>query len=127
MFEVIDNNIASSGAPVSNTVKARGRIYTSQVPRDPVSGELLVAGDIEQQTQQTLSNLKLSLEAAGGSLAHVVQVIVYLTEAEDAPRMNKIYAEFFTPPYPNRATVVVKSLLASGMRIEIVAQADLEA
>ena len=125
MFEVVDNGIAASGAPVSNTVKSNGRVYTVQVPRDPASGALLVEGGIEPQARQALANLKRSMEAAGGSLADVVQVLVYLVDAEDAPGMNAVYQEFFTPPYPNRATVVVKSLLAAGMRIEMVVHAEL--
>ena len=33
------------------------------------------------------------------------------------------YAEFFQKPYPVRATVVVKELIAEGLRIEITATA----
>ena len=43
----------------------------------------------------------------------------------DAKGMNKVYAEFFKPPYPVRATVAVKELLAEGLRIEITATAVL--
>jgi enamine deaminase RidA (YjgF/YER057c/UK114 family) len=39
--------------------------------------------------------------------------------------MNAVYAEFFAKPYPVRATVVVKELLAEGLRIEITATAVL--
>ena len=42
------------------------------------------------------------------------------------PRMNRVYAQFFdTQPFPIRATVVVKELLAKGLRIEITATAVL--
>ena len=126
MLEVIDAGLSGSG-PVSNTVKVGSRIYTVQLPRNPETGVIEVEGDIEAQTRRSLLNLRRSLEAAGGSLANVAQVQVFLVDPADASGMNKVYAEFFAPPYPNRATVVVQALLVPGMRIEMVVHAHLEA
>ena len=53
-------------------------------------------------------------------MADVAQVLVYLVDADDMPAMNAAYAPYFAPPYPNRATCVVKALLAPGARIEMV-------
>ncbi|MGI9026430.1 MAG: RidA family protein [Burkholderiaceae bacterium] len=127
MLEVINAGFTGSTAPISNAVKVGGIVYTVQLPRNPVSGEIEVDGDIKDQTRRSLLNLKHVLETAGGSLANVAQVLVYLIDAADAPGMNKVYAEFFAPPYPNRATVVVQALLVPGMRIEMVVHAHLEA
>ena len=67
------------------------------------------------------------MTAAGGALTNLVQVQVFLIDSADAPGMNRVYAEFFdTKPYPIRATVVVKELLAKGLRIEITATAVIE-
>jgi len=126
VLEVIDTGLSGSG-PVSNTVKAGNKLYTVQLPRNPQTGAAEVEGGIEAQTRRSLLNLRRSLEAAGGSLANVAQVQVFLVDPADAPGMNKVYAEFFAPPYPNRATVVVQALLVPGMRIEMVVQAHLEA
>ena len=65
------------------------------------------------------------MAAAGGSLADVTQVLIYLTDPADFNQMNQVYREFFSPPYPNRATVIVAALLVPGMRIEIVVHAHL--
>ncbi|MFA5520808.1 MAG: RidA family protein [Castellaniella sp.] len=122
MHQLVDNGMPASKAPISNTVNADGRIYTVQIPRDPQSLLPSGDGDIREQTRRVLSQLKMSMEAAGGSLADVAQILIYLVEADDAAGMNEVYAEFFqTRPYPNRATVVVKALLGKGHRIEIVA------
>lgn len=67
----------------------------------------------------------LAARAAGGTLADVVQVQVFLVEKADLAGMNKVYAEFFNEPYSVRATVVVKELLAKGLGIEILAHAVL--
>src|SRR5690606_19451127 len=108
--------------PISNTVDAGGHIYSVQIPRDPTTGVPSGDGDIKVQTQRVLEQLDKSMRAAGGTLADVAQVVIYLVDGKDAAGMNEIYAQYFTSePYPNRATVVVKELLGEGHLIEIVA------
>lgn len=101
-------------------------VYTTQIPKDPQTGAI-VPGDIKVQTRRTLANLKQSMEAAGGSLQDIVSVLIFLVDSQDASAMNEVYAEFFSEPYPTRATVVVKELLGAGTRVEIQAQACLSA
>ena len=82
-------------------------------------------GDITGQTRRTLENLKITMEDAGGSLSDVMFVQVFLTAASDAAAMNAVWREYFSEPFPGRATVVVKELLAPGASIEIAATAHL--
>jgi 2-iminobutanoate/2-iminopropanoate deaminase len=70
-------------------------------------------------------NLQQAMKAAGGSLADVVQIQAYLTDKADAPGFNRIYREFFSAPYPVRATVVV-DLLSANVRVEILATAVIQ-
>lgn len=103
------------------TLPAGGRVfYTSQIPLYP-DGRL-ETGAIEDQTRQALVNLAETVTRAGGSLADIGQVQVWLTDPIDGPGMNAVYADFFDPPYPNRATCVVAGLLTPGIRLEIMAQ-----
>lgn len=122
MIEVIDTGIAPSSSPVSDAVKAGNHVWLVVIAENPDTGEI-IQGGIEAQARQTLKNLDQAVRAAGGTLANIVQVQVFLTDKADAKGMNKVYAEFFKPPYPVRATVVVKELLAEGLRIEITATA----
>jgi reactive intermediate/imine deaminase len=122
MIEVIDTGIAPSTGPVNDCIRAGSHVWLVVIAEDPKTGDI-VAGDIETQTRQALANLDQAVRAAGGTLANIVQVQVFLTDKADAKGMNKVYAEFFKPPYPVRATVVVKELLAEGLRIEITATA----
>lgn len=124
MFDVVQTPLAASKGPISGTVRKGVLVLTAQIPKDPETGAI-VPGDIEVQTRRTLANLKLAIEAAGGTLADVMMVQVFLIDAADAAGMNRVYAETFSAPFPCRATVVVKELLAPGMRIEIIAQAQL--
>jgi len=93
---------------------------TAQIPLKADGS--IESGDIRSQTRLTLENLKMTVAAAGGSLADVTQVLVYLPDPEDFPGMNEVYGQYFAKPYPNRATVVAQ-LMVPGARIEIVAYA----
>ena len=122
MIEVIDTGIAPSSSPVSDAVKAGNHVWLVVIAENPDTGDI-IEGDIEAQARQTLQNLDQAVRASGGTLANIVQCHVFLTERADFKAMNRVYAEFFKPPYPVRATVVVKELIAEGLRIEITATA----
>jgi enamine deaminase RidA (YjgF/YER057c/UK114 family) len=122
MFEKIETGIAPSSSPVNDAVKAGKQVWLVAIAEDPVNGEI-VAGDIEVQTRRTIANLEIGIRAAGGTLADIVQVQVFLVDRADAAGMNRAYADFFKPPYPVRATVVVKELLAEGLKVEMLATA----
>lgn len=126
MIEVIDTGIAPSSGPINDCVRAGDYVWLVVIAEDPKTGAI-IEGDIEAQTRQALSNLRQAVTAAGGALTNIVQVQVFLIDSADAPGMNRVYAEFFNQkPYPIRATVVVKELLAKGLRIEITATAVIE-
>jgi len=119
------NSPVQSDLPISNAVLAGRTVYTSQIPRDPATGQILVDADALTQVRQTFVNLETVMRAAGGTLADVAQLTIYLTDPDDFAALNKVYGEMFEAPYPNRATVIVKALLVPGMRIEIQAHAYL--
>ena len=123
-MQKIDTGVAPSSAPVSDAILAGRQLFVVVIAEDPATGEI-VQGGIEDQTRQALRNLDQALRAAGGTLAQVAQVQVFLVDREDAPGMNAVYREFFCEPYPVRATVVVKELLARGLRVEMLATAVL--
>jgi 2-iminobutanoate/2-iminopropanoate deaminase len=89
----------------SPVARAGGFVFVSgQVPRDPVSGEL-IGDDIESQTAQVVANVKRALEAAGASLSDVVSVIVYLADIDDWGRFNTAYKALMPSPYPTRTAL----------------------
>jgi 2-iminobutanoate/2-iminopropanoate deaminase len=123
-FEPIATGIAPSSSPVADANRAGNHVWIVVIAEDPRTGEI-TKGGIEAQTRQALRNLDQAVRAAGGTLADIVDVRVFLVDRADAKGMNSVYAEFFKAPYPVRATVVVKELLADGLRIEITATAVL--
>jgi 2-iminobutanoate/2-iminopropanoate deaminase len=124
MIEATTTGIAPSSSPVSDAVRAGHQLWLVAIAEDPHTGEI-VGGGIEAQTRRTLQNLDIAVRAAGGTLANIVQVQVFLIDRADAEGMNSVYREFFAAPYPVRATVVVKELLAEGLRVEMLATAVL--
>ena len=125
MAEVIATGIAPANGPINDCVRAGKHLWMVVIAEDPETGAI-TDGGIEAQTHQALSNLRQAVTAAGGALTDIVQVQIFLVDSADAPGMNRVYAQYFTTqPYPVRATVVVKELLAKGLRIEITATAVL--
>ena len=108
--------------PYSQAIRADSMVYTAgQLGLDPITGEL-VPGSVEEQTRQSLTNLKYVVEAAGSSLGHVVKTTVFLKDMNDFPKMNAIYAEFFSENPPARSTIAVAGLPKGGLvEIEVVA------
>jgi 2-iminobutanoate/2-iminopropanoate deaminase len=123
MRSVVKTHLPGEDAPIEWAVTADGVLYTAQIPiREDGSIE---TGDIDAQADLTFGNLKRTLEAAGGTLEDVTQVLVYLTRKEDFEGMNAVYRRYFSKPFPNRATVIVAGLMVKGATIEIVAYAHL--
>ena len=108
--------------PYSQAVKSNGLLFVSgQVAIDPRSNEF-VPGDIRQQTERTLENLKGILEASGANLHHVVKTTVFLKDMNDFAAMNEVYGRFFTAAPPARSTVQVARLPTDALvEIEVIA------
>jgi 2-iminobutanoate/2-iminopropanoate deaminase len=96
--------------PYSQAIKVNGLLFVSgQVSIDPKTNEF-IGGDIRQQTERVLENVKGVVEAAGSKLNHVVKTTVYLKNMTDFAAMNDIYAKYFTAAPPARSTVEVARL-----------------
>ena len=108
--------------PYSQAIKVGNLVYTSgQLPIDPATGTF-PEGGIKEQTRQSLSNVQSILQEAGLDMKNVVKTTVFLADMGDFADMNSVYAEFFTPPYPARSAVAVKTLAKHALvEIEVVA------
>ena len=104
--------------PYSQAVRAGQLLFLSgQVPIDPATGQM-IDGDIAAQTRRVFENLRAVLEAGGRSFADVVRTTVFLADMNDFAEMNEVYGQYFTAPYPARATVQV-ARLPRDARVEI--------
>jgi len=104
--------------PYSQAIKSGQMVFLSgQIPLLPETMEV-VDGGIEAQTHQVFKNLIAVCAAAGGSLAQAAKLTIYLTDLGDFAAVNAIMAEYFSEPYPARATIQV-SALPKGVNVEI--------
>jgi len=104
--------------PYSQAIKTGGLVFLSgQIPLDPQTMEV-VEGGIAAQTHQVFKNLIAVCEAAGSTLASAAKLTIYLTDLGDFAEVNAIMAEYFSEPYPARATIQV-SALPKGVAVEI--------
>ena len=115
-------NLPAPKGPYSQAVKVGDLIFVSGTgPIDPQTGEV-VRGSIEDQVRLTLDNVKALLEEAGSSLDQVVKTTVFLQDMDDFPKMNQVYATYFSTDPPARTTVQAARLpLDMGVEIEVIA------
>ena len=125
MKEVIDCGLPALAQPFSWAVKGGGLLFTAHGPVRPDGS--IVTGPIADQARLTFTNLKSAVTAAGGTLADVTQVLIYMVEIKDMPAIDAVYREFFSAPYPNRTSAAVAALVVPGMKMEIVAYAAIDA
>lgn len=107
--------------PYSQAVSFGEFIYSSGQVGLNSEGKF-VSDDVQDQTKQTLENLKSILEDNGSSLENVIKTTVYLRDMNDFKPMNEIYAKYFGSSLPARSTVAVVGLpLDAKVEIEVIA------
>ena len=106
--------------PYSQAVRANGFLFSAQIALDPNTNTL--EGDVAQQTERVLENLKAILTHAGLSLSHVVKTTVFLKDMNDFAAMNEVYAKYFPVAAPAGSTLQVAGLPKDALvEIELVA------
>ncbi len=102
----------------SQAVRTGNTVYLSgQIPLVPDTMEL-IDGDMEAQVRRVFDNLSAVAEAAGGSLADIAKLNIFLTDLGHFPLVNQVMAEYFQQPYPARAAVGVAAL-PKGAEVEM--------
>jgi reactive intermediate/imine deaminase len=118
-YEIINTSQAPKAiGSYSQATKVGDLVFLSgQIPLVPET-MTLNTGDLASQIRQIFQNLRAVAQAAGGDLANIVKLTVYLTDMENYPLLNEIMGEFFQQPYPARALVGVASL-PKGVPVEV--------
>ena len=115
--------LATPNAPAaigtySQAVRCGDTLYVSgQIPLDPATGQL-VDGPIEAQIDRAFDNLQAIIEAAGGKLAHIAKLNVFLVDLGHFAKVNAAMQARFGEPFPARAAIGVASL-PRGAQVEV--------
>ena len=101
----------------SQAIKVGDTVYLSgQIPLNPTRMELVEG--FEAQVVQVFENLKSVAEAAGGSLADIVKLNIFLIDLAHFATVNEIMGRYFQQPYPARAAIGVAAL-PKGSQVEM--------
>jgi reactive intermediate/imine deaminase len=102
----------------SQAVRTGDTVYLSgQIPLVPETMEL-VDGDMEAQIRRVFDNLVAVATAAGGSLADIAKLNIFLIDLGHFAVVNQVMADYFQEPYPARAAVGVAAL-PKGAQVEM--------
>ena len=103
--QIQTSNAPMPVGPYSQGLKVGDFVFVAgQGSIDPVT-QKVIGETIEEQTAQTLENLKAILAQAGATLGDVVKATVHLSDLALFSRFNVIYASYFPDPKPVRTTV----------------------
>jgi len=112
----IDKDTPVSHLPFSPAVRVGDLIFVSGQASVDATGKI-ISDTFEGEFRRSVENLRKVLETAGSDLRHVVQTRNYVRDAEEVPRYNELYREYFSPPYPSRTTIT--NCLPAALRYEI--------
>ncbi len=79
------------------------------------------SGNIEEETRWTLEGIRRILKLDGADLSDVVKVPVYLADARNFGRYNKIFAEYFPGGRVSRTTVEARAVIECKIEMDAVA------
>ena len=114
---IVSEKAPGAIGPYSQAIEANGMVFVSgQLPIDAATGNMAVT--IEDQTRQSLENMKHILETAGLTMGHIVKTTVFLNDMTAFADMNKVYATYFDGSFPARSAFAVKEL-PKGASVEI--------
>jgi enamine deaminase RidA (YjgF/YER057c/UK114 family) len=92
---------------------------TGQAAFDLATGELVGGGDPAAQARQSCENVRTLMEMAGGTMADVVKLTVYVTDRAYRAAAYPVIRSYFGEPRPCQTGVVVRGLAREDMLIEI--------
>ncbi|MFZ5676539.1 MAG: RidA family protein [Pseudomonadota bacterium] len=99
-----DPDTPRSHLPFSPATRVGDLIFVSGQASVDSTGKI-VSDSFEGEMRRSIENLRKVLEAAGSDLAHVVQTRNYVRDDGDLAEFNRLYADYFKPPFPARTTL----------------------
>ncbi|WP_186428683.1 RidA family protein [Clostridium sp. BSD9I1] len=125
MKKIISTDLAPKAiGPYSQGIMVGDLVFLSgQIPVNPNTGEIVTGEDaIVAQTHQSMTNVKSILESQGLNFNNVIKSTVFITNMDDFPKVNEVYAQYFEEAYPARSCVQVAKLPKGALvEIEVIA------
>ncbi len=112
-------------SPAVTVVEPKKLVFLSGFAARDESGDVICVGDITGQTEKVCENLKATVEAAGGTLADIVSVTVFVRDIKQFAAIHAVRRRYFPQDPPASTMVEVTGLVDERMLIEINAVAAL--
>lgn len=122
MIEIKTEDAPKAVGPYSQGVICNDTIYVSgQIPINPADGTLIT--DYEKACIQIFENIKNILLEANSSLSNIIKTTIFIKDIKSFDIVNKVYASYFSIPYPARSCVEVSNLPKGAiLEIEVIAR-----
>ncbi len=118
-MEAIQSQMAPAAiGTYSQAIRIGNWVYLSgQIPLDSTTMQLC-SNEISKQIDQVFDNLAAVCNSAGGNLANIVKLTVYLINLDHFSLINEAMTRYFIAPCPARAIVGVSDL-PRGAQLEV--------
>jgi len=115
---VYSENAPEPIGPYSQAIQAGNMLFVSgQIAIQKSSGKI-ITGNIEEETNQVMANLRDVLKAAGMDFSNVVKSSIFMKDMNNFPKVNEVYGRYFQQNPPARESVEV-SRLPKDVNVEI--------
>jgi len=123
LIPIHSNQAPKAVGPYSQAVKCGNVLYLSgPIGLVPDSGKL-AGDDLKSQAVQVMHNLEAVLHEAGAATSDIIKAGIYLTDMDDFPVLNQLYADWLGEHRPARATVAVAALpLDARIEMDLIAR-----
>ncbi len=114
----LDNDLCQAVIARGATVYLRG-----QCPQNLDDAKNIASHDAAEQTHKVMQNIQQLLDECGGSMEHLVKVVVYITDVRHREAVYRTMGEYIQGVYPVSTGLVVQALARPEWLVEIDATA----
>ena len=94
-----------------------------QCPQNLDDGSNIASLDPAEQTHKVMKNIKQLIEETGGTMSHLVKIVVYITDIKNREAIYQVIGEYTKGVYPVSTGLVVERLARPEWLVEIDATA----
>jgi enamine deaminase RidA (YjgF/YER057c/UK114 family) len=110
----LDNDLCQAVVATGKTVYIRG-----QCPQDLDTGKNVESSDPAEQTHRVMKNIETLIQEAGGTMHHLVKIVVYITDIRHRESVYRTIGEYIEGVYPVSTGLVVQALARPEWLVEI--------
>src|SRR5580704_3878661 len=110
----LDNDLCQAVVAKGKMIFLRG-----QCPQDLDTAKNIESHDPVEQTHKVMQNIKQLIEECGGTMEHLVKVVVYLTDVRHREAVYRTMGEYIKNVHPVSTGLVVQALARPEWLVEI--------